>query len=446
MTPHALSRIRMEARERDAVLEKFYDAYEVPGGVPATGISTMHDATIVAGDALIHRGGIVPLPNIGKGRIAIRIDIGPIRSDAQNANVIVSAALRRIGSDLHGTFGPGSVDCAVPLAGWHDAGNMMASFILSMKENDYETWRLSDLPTARCTTAIAGRPIVPHDSSIFDQKALHPILSGRIGDLDEQRRRRVDPVLSAVSIVILIVSGVLACASGATPATLLTAFASLSIGMMSRVGRHEKSPLAMRILRANKHGISIMIACAALLSVALPSGLAHLPMTLVAMIILVGVTNGYEYEFGRRQDAPNTSGEGDGAGAPRTLKDGDGDAIESILHACGILPVHRQEDARLAAETCRMIEGFDPSDPLVHEARGSIDGLKNLLLAHENAMRYARDEERSIETQKLVDGLVSAALVVETARKGLLRAASQQVDTHARYLASRAPSVLDRTT
>lgn len=443
MTPDALARARREAQERNAVLEKSYDTYEVPSGVPATGVSTMRDGAVVAGDALMHSGAIVPMPSCETGHRAVRIDVGPIRSVVQDSATIVSAALRRVGSDLYGSLGTACIDDAVPLAGWYDPENMRVSFIISMKEGDYQTWRLSDLPMVRSTT-IAGRPIVPHDSRIYDQNTLSPILSHQLHAIEERLRRRVDPMLSTVSIVTLVMSAIQATLFGITPSTLVTAFASLLIGLLSRVGRDEKSALPMRILRANKQGVSILIAGAALLSVILPSGLAHLPMSLVVMIVLVGVSNGYESaikEQKRSTETPAEPDEIDGAGDVD-----DTDTITSILEACNMLPLHKQDDARLAAETCRMIDGFDPSHPMVHEARRSIDGLSDLLSAHANAMRYARGEERATETLKLIEGLESAALAVDAARRDLLRSASQQVDTHARYLASRTPSVLDRTT
>lgn len=447
MTPDALARVRRKARERDAVLEKFYDTYEVPGGVPAVAASTMHDDTVVAGDALMHRSGIVRLASQRSGYRPVRIDIGPIGSPTGDPIMIVNAALQRIGADLHAVLGPDAAVHAEAMAAWYDAEAMRASFVFSMKESAYETWRQSGLATAGYTTVVAGRPMIPYDSKVFLQKALSPILTRRIRNLDQERRERVDPVLSMLSIALLVICGVEVIAVGATPATMTTVFASLTVGILSRIGRRGNAAFGSRMLRANRRGITIAIICATILATILPGNLAYLPMILVTMMVLAGVGNGMAAGVERTRSA--TASGSVGPETPRVART-DGtrtrDVISSILEACSILPLHRQEDARSSAEVCRMIEGFDADDPAVEDALRSIRGLDDLLAAHETAMRYARDEERTTQTLKLVDGLESAAMSVDAARVSLLAAASRQVDTHARYLASRTPSALDPTT
>jgi hypothetical protein len=429
----------------EAMMESWDGRFEMPGDVPSTVPTTLHDGRGDLAPALVIEGRRVPVAGRrdDKALAILRYDMTgtgvPLGDDMMRA---VSA---RVGRDAWSAFGERAETsvrlCVVRMR----PNSLQAEAIVALSRDVRQRWRNSSGHHWTSLTPMEidfrihegdvywthGEVSWPYQRSIAELR--------KTGSMEEESRvekriRRGAVLLGAMAIGSPFMGGIMGLDTAAIIIAAVTpAVTAILLLILAAIAPADDTDHALAMIERNKEGVALLYVGAMLASPFMPAYAFLLPQALMTLALWIRIERTRPSVDGHVTTADGPKRD---ARVPR-VRPGLRQAVDALVSACGVLDEDRMRLAETAARACLRIEGFDAEDPLVEDARRSVDALPNVLTAHRDAMRYATEEDGIVLAERIVTALTSAADAVEDARRALLASASSKLETQTRYIAAR---------
>ena len=433
------------AMGNEAMMESWDGRFEKHGDVPSTVPTTLHDGRGDLSPALVIEGVRVP--------VAGRRDdmtLAILRYDMTGTGVplgedMMRAVSARVGRDAWNALGADAETstrlCVVRMR----RDSLHAEAIVAMGPGIRQKWSRASGQHWTSISAMAINVRIDASDSYWTHTDVSWPYQRSIAELRgtssskkeirvEKRIRRGAVLLGAMAIGSPFMGGIMGLDTAATVvATVTPAVTAILLLILAAIAPADDTDHGLAMIERNKEGIALAYCGAMLASPLLPGYAFLLPQALMTLALWIRIERTRPSD-----DVPVATAAGPKRDTriPRARPELR-EAVDGLVSACGVLDEDRMRLAETAGRACLRIEGFDAEDPLVEDARRSVDALPNVLTAHRETMRYATEEDGLVLAERLVTALTSAADAVEDARRSLLASAASKLDTQTRYIAAR---------